>query len=355
MTPAQVERVAWIVGGVGVVGSAIGWVMATSLFAGAWLAAVTFWLFWPLGSMGLLLIHGLTGGRWGALIRPQLLIATATLPLALPAIIPILLLVHTLYPWAGHDAAQTLHNTRYLNPGFYYGRVCGYVVLWVLMAAGLVLLLRRRPSAPLYRLAPPGLALLFLSVTFAGIDMTLSREPHFNSTAYGMVMASEALLFALAIAVFLATLMAVDDSEGLEQLGKLLLAALLLWGYLTFVQFLIVWNSNLAIDAPWYVHRAERGWGIVAYIVFVLHFFVPLLALLFPFVQRSREALMAITLMIIVSEIPRAWWLVVPSSERSVSWIDGLAMLAAIGIGTGLFLAAPRWIERLLPQEASHA
>ena len=34
-------------------------------FPHAWLAAVTVWMGWPLGSMALLLIHALTGGRWG--------------------------------------------------------------------------------------------------------------------------------------------------------------------------------------------------------------------------------------------------------------------------------------------------
>ncbi len=43
------------------------------------------------------------------------------------------------------------------------------------------------------------------------------------------------------------------DAPGDEDLGKLMLALLVLWGYFVFMQFLIVWNSDLGSDAPWYV------------------------------------------------------------------------------------------------------
>ena len=51
---------------------------------------MTCWLGWPLGSIALILIHALTGGRWGLAIRPQLVAGIATLPLVLPALVPVL-------------------------------------------------------------------------------------------------------------------------------------------------------------------------------------------------------------------------------------------------------------------------
>jgi len=60
MTRREAERLAWVVGGVGFVATVVGWVVAPSAFPHAWLAAVTVWMGWPLGCMGLLLIHALT-------------------------------------------------------------------------------------------------------------------------------------------------------------------------------------------------------------------------------------------------------------------------------------------------------
>src|ERR1700733_5635983 len=99
MTARSIERGAWIVAAVGLVGCVIGATLAPRDFPHAWVAALVYWLGWPLGSLGLVLIHALTGGRWGLAIRAQLAAGIGTLPLVLPALVPVLLLRHVLYPW----------------------------------------------------------------------------------------------------------------------------------------------------------------------------------------------------------------------------------------------------------------
>ena len=88
--------------------------------------------------------------------------------------------------------------------------------------------------------------------------------------------------------------------------------------------------------------RAERGWGIVAYITFTVHFAIPFLLLLWPQVQGSRRGMLTVSFLLIAGEIPRAWWLVVPAAGRSLSWLDICTMLAMIGIVLGLTLRIPR-------------
>ena len=110
MTRLEAERIAWITGGTGLAGAAIGWLFAPAAFPHAWLAALTAWLGWPVGCMGLLLIHALTGGRWGYAIRPQLVAGMRTMLLLLPAVIPLLIVLRTLYPWARPDVVAHLGN-----------------------------------------------------------------------------------------------------------------------------------------------------------------------------------------------------------------------------------------------------
>lgn len=334
MTHARLELALWIAAAIGIIASAVGWAIAPPVFGAAWLAVLLLWLAWPVGSLALLLIHRLTGGRWGVVIGAQLAQGMAASPLILLAIVPLLLLVPSIYSWAHPDIAHTLGNTRYLNPAFFWGRVGGAVVLWVLLC-----LLSLAFSARWF--AGPVLALLLLSITWVAIDTTLSLEPHFNSTAFGMVIAAEWVLFALSIATLGAAIAALGDSTGLEAVGKLLLGVLILWGYLVFVQFLIVWNSDLGSEAPWYVNRAVRGWRIVSYILFVFHFVVPLCVLIVPRWQRSRGALIGVSALLIATEVLRVWWLVLPSVGRGVGWIDGVAMLAALAIGGAVILRLP--------------
>ena len=46
--------------------------------------------------------------------------------------------------------------------------------------------------------------------------------------------------------------------------GKLLLAFVMLWAYLSFSQFLIIWSGNLPEEIPWYLARIRGSWGAVA-------------------------------------------------------------------------------------------
>ena len=68
---------------------------------------------------------------------------------------------------------------------------------------------------------------------------------------------------------------------------------------------------------------------------------LPFFALLSPWVQRSRRGITCVTALLILSEILRSWWLVVPASGQSFGMVDVLAMLGVIGIAAALALRAP--------------
>ncbi|MGH6864088.1 MAG: hypothetical protein ACRECN_07420, partial [Methylocella sp.] len=48
-----------------------------------------------------------------------------------------------------------------------------------------------------------------------------------------------------------------------------------------------------------------------------------------------------VTALLILSEVVRHWWLVVPASGNGFSFVDVLAMLGVIGIAVALALRAP--------------
>jgi hypothetical protein len=336
------ERGAGIAGLAGLVGSAIGWMVAPAQFPHAWLAAATGWIGWPLGSMALIFIHALTGGRWGWTIRPQLVAGMMTLPLILPVLVPILFVLRALYPWMHPDVAAGLDNGFYLNPPFFYARGVVYLIVWLGLGA-LVLWALRRENAEqiLYRVAAPGLVLLALTVTFAAFDYTLSMEPHFKSSVYGMLVGTEGVLLALSVAVMAVALRGpIAPIRATEDLGKLMLGLLVFWAYLDFMQLLIIWQSDLPHEADWYVRRTTGGWGTVAAVVAALHFVLPFFALLWPQVQRSPRVTGWVAALLVVIEVPRAWWIVVPAAGRSLSLLDVMAMLAVLGAAAWIALRA---------------
>jgi hypothetical protein len=336
---ARVERASWLICGAGAVATLAGWAALPGQFPHAWLAAWTCWLAWPLGSVALVLIHALTGGRWGETLRRPLTVGVAALPVMLAAGAPLVLVRPELYPWMHPEIAAHLTKSLYLNAPFFDVRTAIYLLVWLTLSFKTLRALRyEQPGTRLARIAPAGLILLALTVTFAAIDYTLSLEPRFQSSIYGWMAGSEAILFALSIAVAAAGLMPGAGAAPARDLGRLLLALLVLWAYLDFMQLLIVWNSNLPREALWYLPRLHGGWGRIAVLIAIGHFALPFLALLWPQVQRSRRTLGWIAVLIVIMEIPRAWWIVIPAAGRQLAWLDAAAMITMLSLAAAVAL-----------------
>jgi hypothetical protein len=335
MSPTRMQRVAWMAAACGLVLCAVGWMSSPTVFASAWLAAMTLALSWSLGSMALLYIHALTGGRWGYALRRPLAAGAASLPWLLPTFIPVVLLAPVLYPWLRGGAPHF-----YLNLPFLCIRAVVYLSAWWGLSFLTGRTLRRGDrDLRLARLAPASLIVLGLTVTFSAIDLTLSLQPQFTSSIYGWLVACQSLLLAFSVAVLAGS----GTHNALRpDLAKLLLGMVVLWAYLDFMQLLIVWNSNLPNDALWYGPRLNGLWAIVAGIIAVLHFALPLFVLIFPRMQQSSGAVALIAAILIGAEILRSWWIVIPAAHRGLGWIDLAAMLAVVPLAAAFGFRAFR-------------
>jgi hypothetical protein len=340
----RLEHAAWILGALGIAGSVAGWVSRPGAFPHAWLAALACWVGWPVGSLALIFIHALTGGKWGYAIRDELAAGISTLPLVLPAGLPVLFMLPMLYPWMHSEVAAHLDNRFYLNAPFFYIRCLVYVAVWLGLGFWVLRALKQDDrELILYRLAPPGLILLALSVTFAAIDFTLSMDPHFKSSVYGILIGCESVLFALSIAIMATTLAKREEGPHLHRdLGRLLFALLVLWAYLDFMQLLIIWNSDLPEEAAWYVRRLQGGWRDVAVLIAVCHFLLPFFALIWPQVQRSRTMMCSVAALLVLIEPARVWWIVIPAAGRDLEWVDVAAMAAMLGVAAAIALRLSR-------------
>ena len=301
------------------------WVLEPGRFHLAWLAALSLWLGWPLGSLALLFNHALTGGRWGDAARPALLAGVSVLPLLLAALVPLGLGFEATYAWphAHHDA-----GAYYLTVPFVAGRTALYVVVWL----GLAMLVLLRGTGP--RLAAAGLILLAVTVTFASIDSTMALDPSFGSSAWGMVQAAAMGVLAMSVTV-LSTAPALAPSLRAD-LAKVLLGLVVLWAYLEFMQFLIVWESDLPAESAWYAARIVGGWQWITWAVALLHFALPFSALIFPQVQRSAGALCGVAGTLVVAAVLRAWWVVLPAGGHLPGWPEVACMLAFAMLSFGI-------------------
>jgi len=356
---SRFQRMALIVGGAGLLLLLLGALVAgRDQFFNAYLIGFTFWTGIGIGSLALLMLQHLTGGGWGFVIRRSLEAATRTLPLMAILFIPVILGAHSLYPWThqevlDHDPVVKFKQP-YLNLPFFTIRAVIYFAVWL----ALVFFMNkwslmqdrtadRRYAKNLRVLSGPGMVFLIITITFASIDWYMSLEPEWSSTIYGFIFLAAWSLSALA---FVIAVMAVLSKEEpmkrivaplhFHDLGKLLLALVMLWSYFAFSQFLIIWSGNLPEEIGWYLKRIHGGWGGIALALIFLHFAAPFLFLLSRRIKRDPNKLVIIAGLILVMRFVDLLWMLVPGREHfGVTWLD---IVAPIGFG-GIWLAAFVW------------
>jgi len=325
------------------------------LFHEAYVFAFTFWTGISVGSLALLMLQHLTGGGWGLVIRRILEAATRVLPLIAILFIPIVLGAHDLYPWTHQEHLEKLGDkANYLNLPFFSGRAIIYFAIWL----GLAFLLNRwsltqdRTGDGQYAkhmrvLSGPGMVLFVFTVTFASVDWYMSLEPEWFSTIYGFIFVASWSVTALAFVIAaLALLSKTGPLKNIvaplhfHDLGKLLLALVMLWAYFAYSQFLIIWSGNLPEEISWYTPRINGTWGALIVAVVLLHFAMPFLLLLSRGLKRDPHKLIIVAVLILVMRVIDLLWMLEPSFSGKtfhVSWMHPVGLIALGGLWLALF------------------
>jgi len=367
MAPESVGRLQQRALGVGIVGlvaCGICLLLYRDQFADrffqSYLIAFMFVLGLSLGSLGLLMLQHLTGGHWGIMTRRPLESATRVLPVVAILFLPIAIfgMKHLYGEWlnappTGEGSLSNLQKS-YLTSGGFLIRAVIYFVVWL----GLVFIfnlwskeqdinredraLRRRMKM----LAGPGIILYVFVMTFAAIDWVMSLSPHWASTIYGFLFVIGQLISSMSLMIAVLVLLSrtapmegIIQSRHLHDLGKLLLAFVMLWAYFGFSQLLIIWSGNLPEEISFYRTRLYGGWGVVAVIVLIFHFFVPFFFLLPRDVKRSAKLLPKIAMWLIFMRLVDLFWLTRPEFTSSAvpRLMDIAAILALAGIWFAVF------------------
>jgi hypothetical protein len=270
--------------------------------------------------------------------------------------LPIAFGIHHLYEWSHPEVVaadpELQHKSLYLNVPFFLVRAAIYFSAWMVFAY----FLNRwsaeqdrtgRPdlSRSFQLLSAPGILVYVLTMTFAAFDWTMSLEPHWFSTIFGLMVVAAQVLSTLAFVIIVAALLARETSydffgrDLFHDLGNLLLAFLMLWAYMSFSQYLIIWSGNLPEEISWYLHRATHGWQWIAAALAVLHFAVPFVLLLARGNKRKRDIIAGIAIWVLIMRIVDVFWLVAPTFRPAVyaHWLDIAALVAVGGVWLTVF------------------
>jgi hypothetical protein len=253
--------------------------------------------------------------------------------------IPIIFGIDKIYAW--NNPAQHI----YLNASAFSARSIFYFLAWGIVAYFLCRWsekLRRSPEdhrtrEKIKRLSAGGLVLYGFTVSFAAIDWVMSLEPSWYSTVYGLVYTIAQGLSAFAFILFILPRVyrksAPPSKKALNDLANILLAYIMLWGYLSILQYLIIWSGNIPAEALWFNHRRHGGWEYLITGIATLQFAGPFIFLLFKDLKRNIQLLSSVGLFMLVIRIVDVFWFIMPAFHPSgwtVHLSDGL-MFSAVG------------------------
>jgi hypothetical protein len=344
LTTRPVAVAALLLAGAAAVAAAIGVAAPWPTLLRGWLLGFAIWSSIPIGSMTLLLIHRLTGGRWGLAAAPVLRPTAAMMPMVVLAFVPVLVGLSLIYPWAADPAAIPHDVARwYLNGTFFALRSIVALTGWMLLG---VIFATAKGSR---LLAALGLAFFGLTISLVAVDWYLSLEPHYVASAFAAMIAIQQLLAATALTALLGSPQL--EGEAAADIGGLLITMLLGVVYLGFMTFLVAWYGDLPDKAEWFLKRSTPLWTAVLITALLVGALLPFAMLLLRAVRASRRGLRIAASLILAGTALHYVWLIVPAFD------DQLAVVAAAVVILILFTAVsvlqgPR-LSSLL--EARHA
>jgi len=347
------------VGAVGAVASAAGAFFDPAHFYPAYLSAWLLWFSVACGCLGLLMLHHLSGGRWGIVLRRPMEAAARTIPFAALLAAPLFLQLDRLFLWADHakvEADHLLHHKApYLNATFFTARFVGIVALFTLYAY----LLSKHSAAQdaqgdggrsngMQKISSVGLLLFVIAMSFVGFDWLMSLDPHWFSSLFGGIFLAGSALAALAFLILVANslvgrdaLVEVLTGKRFHDFGTLMFAFVMFYTYLGISQFIIAYQGNLPEEVVWFAERFHGAWGWVAAGLLVFHFFFPFLVLLHRPVKRRAALLAKIAAFVLFMRWVDLVWQSRPSLVHEglgVTWIDAAALAGVGGIWFFLFV-----------------
>ncbi|HEX7960589.1 MAG TPA: hypothetical protein VF493_11760, partial [Terriglobales bacterium] len=200
---------------------------------------------------------------------------------------------------------------------------------------------RRDWTRILENLSGFGLVVYSLTMTFAVVDWVMSLDGTWFSTIYGLIYLAGQGLTALSIAIITVILLGREEpvrtilrKTELHDLGKLMLAFVMLYAYLSFSQWLIIWSGNLTEEIPWYLNRINGGWRYFAQFLVLFEFAVPFALLLSRTLKRRPSFMVPLCTMIIAVRALDLWWMIEPNFDNAQGHFH-------FNVGTLAYIVAP--------------
>lgn len=328
----NVKKLFLTLGALGLAGTVYTFLQNKTHFAFSYLTAFTFGMSILLGALCFVMIQHITLAGWSVTCRRLAEKTVGTFSWYWILLLPLVFLCFKdLFPWASPEtvAKDPILSAKvgYLNTPFFLIRTALFFAGWYLLSRALLKKSlqqdqdgKKEHSARLRKWSAGGLIFYGVSETFFALDWTMSLQPHWFSTIYGLIFFSSS---AVAFYSFLILLALILRKKGLlvneinvehyHDLGKLLFGFNLFWAYVAFSQWMLIWYANLGEETTYYHMRQVGAWKEVSIGLILIHFVFPLFYLLSRHVKRNLLLLGFGAFWMFVASYYEMYWMIMPN------------------------------------------
>lgn len=266
--------------------------------------------------------------------------------------------IHHLYHWMDPDVINPespkydeviANKYAYFTPWFFWLRTILYVGVWTMFQRGFIKRsleqdLQGGTALHYKQMGKAAIFVVFFAVTSStsAWDWMMSIDVHWFSTMYGWYAFSGMWISAMTTIVLFVLylkrkgyLQQVNDSH-IHDIGKWIFAISFLWSYLWFMQFMLIWYTNIPEETIYFQERMhDFGYMGLMWTVFVMNFVFPMILLMSRDSKRNYFFLVFVGCIIFVGHWLDVFMMVMPGT------VNGHWHLGWMEIGTALgFLGA---------------
>ena len=272
-----------------------------------------------MGAMFFVAIQYVTDSGWSAMFKRIPEAMTTFVPVAFIVMLIMAAGVRDIYEWAHHGITETdaliAHKAPYLNIPFFYARLALFFGLWILLITALrrfslredtsengdtVNYLKSRKYSRVF------IFVFVLTFSMASFDWIMSIDAHWFSTLFGLRAIISAFYTAVAAIILLSLWL--NRSGYFPEMNKYhrsdfaryIFRLSIVWGYLWFIQFLIIWYANLPESTVYYIPRVEEPWRLFFRAEFIINWAIPFVVMMSDDIGRKKAVLIIISSLLLI-------------------------------------------------------
>lgn len=305
-----------------------------------------------IGALFFYAVQYVTHSGWSAMFQRIPLAAGIWLPIGALLMLLLYFGMHSIYEWTHTEVVAydklLQHKSPYLNVPFFYLRATIYFIFWIGLAWWMrKLTMREDAEGTLHvdkhvRASGAFIFAIVFTFTMASIDWIMSIDAHWYSTLFGLKNLLATIYYAVA---FMILLMLWLQKQGYftqmneahrNDFARYLFRLSIVWGYLWFVQFLVIWYANIPEATMYYVPRVQGEWSTLFYLDFALNFAIPFLVLMNDRVARTKIVMIVISLLLLAGMWISLFLQIMPGSIGTLQF-GVIEVLTTVGF-LGLYL-----------------